>query len=299
MALWVRIPAGHDMSVSSTANAAESSVAAVEPEPDAREPVQLLLRDLRTGADGLPDRETARRFLVVGPNELTVRRHRQWPRDLARQLTHPLALLLWAAAGFGLGGRGHQSGDRDPGRGRIERGGRDDPGAAGGASGGGFGSLPSTTCRADAQRAIVRTVLAAELVPGDVLVVQEGQRIPADAGLLSGALEVDASALTGESASVERSADAVDTADRRLVFPVLVFSGTACVAGSAKAVVHATGRHTQIGRIAALSARIGTSDSPLEYQVRLVAWLIAAVARQRRRGFRPVARVTAPDPAVG
>ncbi len=98
---------------------------------------------------------------------------------------------------------------------------------------------------------------------------------------------------------MERSADAVDTADRRLVFPVLVFSGTACVAGSAKAVVHATGRHTQIGRIAALSARIGTSDSPLEYQVRLVAWLIAAVARQRRRGFRPVARVTAPDPAVG
>jgi calcium-translocating P-type ATPase len=60
--------------------------------------------------------------------------------------------------------------------------------------------------------------------------------------------------------------------------PVLVFSGTGCVGGTAEAVVHATGAHTEIGRIAALSGPRPTGDSPLERQVRRVAYLIAAVA---------------------
>jgi calcium-translocating P-type ATPase len=84
--------------------------------------------------------------------------------------------------------------------------------------------------------------------------------------------------LTGESVPVERDAAGPDTADRKLDSPVLVFSGTACVAGAAEAVVHATGRHTEIGRIAALTGRRRHDDSPLERQVRRVAYLIAAVA---------------------
>ncbi|HYN72897.1 MAG TPA: cation transporting ATPase C-terminal domain-containing protein [Nakamurella sp.] len=63
---------------------------------DAREPVQLQ-RDLRTGPTGLSSREAARRLQVVGPNALSVRPRRRRPADLARQLTHPLALLLWVA----------------------------------------------------------------------------------------------------------------------------------------------------------------------------------------------------------
>ena len=106
----------------------------------------------------------------------------------------------------------------------------------------------------------------------------EGDRVAADARLLSGAVEIDASALSGESAPVERVADAVDDATRPLDSPVLVFSGTGCVGGSAEAVVHATGAHTEIGRIAALSGPRPQGDSPLERQVRRVAYLIAAVA---------------------
>jgi hypothetical protein len=145
-----------------------------------------------------------------------------------------------------------------------------------------------------AQRAAVRrggvatSVPTSELVPGDVLLIEEGERIPADARLLRGAVEVDTSALTGESVPVERSAEAIDTADRRLDSPVLVFSGTSCVAGSAVAVVHATGRHTEIGRIAALSGRVGPGASPLERQVRRVAWLIAAVAVGAAAAFLPL-----------
>jgi calcium-translocating P-type ATPase len=122
------------------------------------------------------------------------------------------------------------------------------------------------------------SVAAVEVVPGDVLLIAEGDRVPADARLLSGALEIDASALSGESAPVERVADAQDAAQRQMDSPVLVFSGTSCVGGSAEAVVHATGAHTEIGRIAALSGSRPAGDSPLERQVRRVAYLIAGVA---------------------
>ena len=57
-----------------------------------------------------------------------------------------------------------------------------------------------------------------------------------------------------------------------------MFSGTACIEGEARAVVTATGAHTELGRIAALTQRTGRTDSPLERQVKRVAWLIALVA---------------------
>jgi magnesium-transporting ATPase (P-type) len=65
---------------------------------DPQESIDRLLRDLRTRRGGLSDREASRRLVVFGPNELVRRRGRTWPRDLVRQLVHPLALLLWLAA---------------------------------------------------------------------------------------------------------------------------------------------------------------------------------------------------------
>jgi len=67
---------------------------------DATEPVERLLRDLRSSRSGLSGREAARRLVAYGPNELHRRGgHHVW-RELGRQFTHPLALLLWAAAGL-------------------------------------------------------------------------------------------------------------------------------------------------------------------------------------------------------
>lgn len=66
--------------------------------PDPREPVSMLLRDLRSGHDGLSMREAARRLEIHGPNELPRRGSRRWWKELIRQFTHPLALLLWVAA---------------------------------------------------------------------------------------------------------------------------------------------------------------------------------------------------------
>ena len=74
------------------------------PPPDAgldpEEAVALLLRDLRSSPSGLTTSEAKRRLLQYGPNELHRRRGPSWPAELAAQLTHPLALLLWAAAGL-------------------------------------------------------------------------------------------------------------------------------------------------------------------------------------------------------
>lgn len=76
-----------------------SPTASVQNHPvNPQESIDRLFRDLRTGAAGLTEREAARRTLVFGPNELVKRAGREWPGQVVRQFTHPLAMLLWVAA---------------------------------------------------------------------------------------------------------------------------------------------------------------------------------------------------------
>jgi calcium-translocating P-type ATPase len=247
-----------------------------------------LLRDLRTSPQGLPSREVQRRLIVYGPNELVRQAgHRLW-RELLRQFTHPLALLLWAAAGLAwLGGivavalaivvvivlNAFFAFLQEMQAERAVEALKD--------------YLPqhSTVVR-DGK---VDVVPAAELVPGDVIVVEEGDRISADARLLTGTIEIDASTLTGESMSVERSSELTDTDLPLLQARDLIFSGTTCTGGEARAIVVATGMHSELGRIAALSQRVHNEQSPLEQQVRKVAWLIATIAVIMAAAFMPVA----------
>ena len=142
----------------------------------------------------------------------------------------------------------------------------------------------ATVCR-DGKREVID---ARELVPGDVLLLLEGDRISADARLLHGAIEVDMSTLTGESQPVFRSAEFADATGPLLEARELVFSGTSCVAGEADALVFATGMQTELGRIAALSERVEADESPLEQQVRRAAWLIALVAVGVGLAFLPI-----------
>jgi calcium-translocating P-type ATPase len=258
-----------------------------EPAVDPTERVELLLRELRATRGGLSSREAERRLLQFGPNLLTRRGGRRWPGELARQLTHPLALLLWAAAALAaLAGIApvavaivvvillnaafafaqEMQAERS-----VEALARYLPAHA--------------TVLRDGREQMVE---AARLVPGDVLAIQEGDRISADARLLSGGIEVDLSTLSGESSPVLRAADLIDAGVPRLEARDLVFSGTTCTEGEARAVVFATGMATELGRIAALSERVEREESPLEAQVRRVAWLIAAIAVALGIAFVPL-----------
>jgi calcium-translocating P-type ATPase len=255
---------------------------------DATESVELLLRDLRSSRTGLSTSEAQRRLLQYGPNELRRRGGLQWPRELARQITHPLALLLWLAAAlsFAVGSQTiaiavllvillnalfafiqEMQAER-----AVEALAQ---------------FLPQhVTVLRDRKPA---SILAAELVPGDIVLVEEGDRIAADMRLISGGVEVDLATLTGESAPVLRSAELIDTGVPRIEARDLLFSGTSATGGEAQGLVFATGMHTELGRIAALSERVKEEPSPLERQVRKVAWLIAGIAIAMAVAFVPVA----------
>ena len=256
-------------------------------EIDPQEGLSRLLRDLRTREAGLTDREAARRLEIVGPNELTRHQSRTWPAQVAAQLLHPLALLLWVAAAmsaatgsgplavaivivivinawFALVQERH-----------AER------------------AVEALSAYLPPKAQVVRDgirseVLARDLVPGDVIVVCEGDRVSADARMLSGSVEMDISMLNGESLPVLRTPEPRETHGPLLDAHDLLFSGTTCTQGEALGVVHATGMSTELGRIAALSQRVKIEASPLERQVKHVARLIALVAIAMGLAFIPI-----------
>ena len=96
------------------------------------------------------------------------------------------------------------------------------------------------------------------------------------------------STLTGESMPVQRAAGAERASGDPLAAPNLVFSGTACTAGEAEAVVLATGMRTQLGRVASLTEESEPEQSPLERQITRVAWVIVGVACIVSAAFVPI-----------
>jgi Ca2+-transporting ATPase len=123
-----------------------------------------------------------------------------------------------------------------------------------------------------------RTVPAAEIVPGDLIVVEEGDTIPADARVIhSTALQTAESALTGESLPVPKDSLPIDgdaaLGDRHN----MIFSGTAATYGRGKAVVVATGMQTEMGRIAGLLKQTRTETTPLQKQLARVGRVLGLV----------------------
>jgi Ca2+-transporting ATPase len=126
-------------------------------------------------------------------------------------------------------------------------------------------------------------VPAAEIVPGDVILVEEGDTIPADARLLeSTALQTAEAALTGESVPVLKDVGTITgeapIGDRRN----MIFSGTAATYGRGKAVVVATGMQTEMGRIAGLLKTTPRDVTPLQKQLdqtgKLLGLIVVVIA---------------------
>ncbi|MCC6874483.1 MAG: cation-transporting P-type ATPase, partial [Sandaracinaceae bacterium] len=246
-------------------------------------PIERVPEVLRSRASGLRASEVAERRTELGPNVLSRPPRFRWLRLLAAQLTNFVSLLLDAAAvlcfvadalspdpsmrvlgvalfvvavlnaGFSLAQ--HVRAERAmeklrsllPPRVRVRREGREE------------------------------RVLADELVPGDVVLVAEGDRVPADARLIEGVdLLVDNAPLTGESSPLARSP--APAPGRAMDSPNTLFAGATILRGSGVGIVFATGRRTELGRIASLSEQVRRPLTPLGREIRKMVRTLTAVA---------------------
>jgi Ca2+-transporting ATPase len=245
----------------------------------ALDPVVTLER-LGTSPAGLPEVERAQRRAQFGPNEVRTRKPKRWPAELAESLTEPLQLLLIAvavlSAVFGevsdalvivtvivtvavLETASEMRAAHD-----IEA----------------LRQLSAPTARLTTPAGRSQ-IAAADLVPGDVITVEAGDVVPADARVLTArGLRADESTLTGETLPVGKSevavGDGADLADRSS----MLFAGTPVVAGEATAVVVATGGASELGRIGGLVA--DAKEPPTQLQTALAqlarAVLVLAIA---------------------
>jgi Ca2+-transporting ATPase len=128
-----------------------------------------------------------------------------------------------------------------------------------------------------------RSVPASEVVPGDIILIEEGDTIPADGRLIeSTALQTAEASLTGESLPITKDtaaiADEVPLGDR----DNMVFSGTAATYGHGKAVVTATGMRTEMGRIAGLLRVTPDETTPLQRELdrtgKVLGLVVVAIA---------------------
>jgi Ca2+-transporting ATPase len=125
----------------------------------------------------------------------------------------------------------------------------------------------------------VDQVDASQLVPGDIILIAEGDRIPADARLIqANELQVDESPLTGESVPVQKNIDVIEDKNPHLAESKnIVFMGTSATHGTAKAVVIQTGMHTEFGKIANLTQSTSKDKSPLQKELHKIGVFVGKI----------------------
>lgn len=245
---------------------------------------EQVLASLRTSAAGLTATEARRRLAEFGPNHLEEVAREPLPLRFAREFTHFFALVLWVAAALAFFAEAF-----DPGQGMARLG----IAIVGVILVNGVFSFWQEY-RAEQAVAALRQLLpqrvmalrdgqtvellAGELVPGDIVLLDEGDNVPADCRLIEAVgLRVNSATLTGESLpqafDAEPHAEAPPLAARNLVL-----AGTAIVSGQARAVVYATGMRTEFGRIAHLTQTAGAVASPLQREITRLSRLVAVLA---------------------
>jgi magnesium-transporting ATPase (P-type) len=240
---------------------------------------EALAGELGSSLAGLDPGEAAARLARLGPNELPEPRRRSLGLRLLDQLTHFMALLLWVAGALAFVSGTPQLGWAIWAVVLVN---------------GAFSFWQET--RAERALAALRRALphdarvwrggrllvlpARELVPGDVVEVARGDRVSADARLLAAdLLRVDLSLLTGESEPAERApADAEPDCPAAVEATSLVLAGSSVVSGRGRALVCATGGHTELGKVAHLAAGVERLPSTLSEQVGHLVRVITALS---------------------
>ena len=123
----------------------------------------------------------------------------------------------------------------------------------------------------------IREILASELVVGEIILLEEGDKVPADGRLIeTNSLKVDHSTITGEAEPQLRSLECTNS--KILECRNMVFSGTLVQSGNGKAVVFGTGQNTQIGNLAILTEQILSVDTPIRRELNRFIKIISAIA---------------------
>ncbi|MEK6698159.1 MAG: cation-transporting P-type ATPase [Nitrospirota bacterium] len=246
-------------------------------------PEHEVFRTLVTSERGLTRDEAHRRRAEFGPNRIEEVREKPLIRKFIGQFTHFLAVLLWIAAALSF-----VSEYLHPGEGMLALG------------------LAVTAVifinavftfvqEYRAERAleamkrllpfrvkVVREgseadIAADETVPGDIVLLAEGDKVPADLRIIgTNELMVNNAALTGESEPVVRSAGPFSGDPLRS--PNIAFAGTTVVSGSGRGVAFATGMRTEFGRIAGLTGAVTPGLSPLQKEIVKITRIVAAIA---------------------
>jgi sodium/potassium-transporting ATPase subunit alpha len=242
-----------------------------------------VLRNLVTSENGLTEEEAKKRFLEFGPNEIQEVKKTSLLTKFFKQFTHFLAILLWIGAGLAF-----LSEYFHPGEGMLTLGfaivGVIFINAI-------FTFIQEYKAEKDVEKLklllpfyvkVVREgkekeMLVREIVPGDLIILSEGDKVPADSRLIDTAyLMVNNAPLTGESEPVPLNHDPCD--GEPIQSRNISFAGTTIVSGSGKGVVFATGMRTEFGRIAHLTGTVTSGLSPLQKEIIKITRVIAAIA---------------------
>jgi magnesium-transporting ATPase (P-type) len=236
--------------------------------------------ELETGDSGIAKTSAQERLEVYGPNKLKVIRRTPLIIRFIYNFTNLLAILMWIASGLSFWAGMPEAGWACMGVIFIN-------------------AIFSFWQEFKAERAIealkklipsyarvIRDgaetkVPTSDIVPGDIIVIEEGDNIPADARLIEAQeLRVNNSAFSGESKLSHKMAEGFhDGKDFLwLEMPNLIFAGTSVAGGMGKAVVIATGMATEIGKIAYLTQTVKEELSPLQKEVGRISKLIAAIS---------------------
>jgi len=242
-----------------------------------------VFRTLVASAQGLSPEEVRRRLAEFGRNEITAVKGKSLVLRLLGQFTHFLAIVLWLAAFFSF-----LSEYLKPGEGMLTLGLAIVAVIV-------INAVFTFTQEYRAEKALealkkllpfnvkaIRSgkeseVPAEEIVPGDLIRLAEGDKVPADLRLIeSSALKVNNAPLTGESESILRSiapfpGDPIDS-------PNIAFAGTTIVSGNGVGIVFATGMRTEFGRIALLTETVTPGLSPLQKEIVKATRIVAVIA---------------------
>ena len=144
-----------------------------------------------------------------------------------------------------------------------------------------------------------KQIPALDIVPGDIMILEEGDKISADARILrSSDFKADQSTLTGESNPIRKSGDALRAECSYLEAENMVFSGTSAAAGTCRAVVVSTGMDSEFGKIADLTQNTEKSLSPLQKELNVLTKQIAVLAFSIGLLFFLIATFVVKDPMM-